>query len=142
MLVRCLYASRAHGALTADILESILEKSTQKNPRAGITGLLCYANDVFVQVIEGGRDEVCELFNALVRDPRHEQIRLLAFEEISERRFGGWSMGKVNLDHVNPALLLRFGERAELNPFIAPAQATMALLEELVATGAIAGRSE
>ena len=38
---------------------------------------------------------------------------------------------------INPAQLLKYCEKAELDPFTISGRATMALLEELVATGAI-----
>ena len=82
MIVRCVYASRAASPLTPPMIEDILEKSRVNNPAHGITGLLCYSGDVFIQVLEGGRDEVCELYNAIVRDQRHANVRLLVFEEI------------------------------------------------------------
>jgi hypothetical protein len=137
MLVRCLYASRATQPVSAAVLQSILELSSKNNPRLGITGMLCVSGDIFIQVIEGGRDEVCELFNAIVCDDRHLNVRLLTYEEISERRFGNWTMGQVNLASLNPALLLKYSEKAQLNPFNCSGRATMALLDELVATGAI-----
>ena len=43
------------------MLDSILELLARNNPRLGITGMLCFTNEVFVQVIEAGRDEVCLL---------------------------------------------------------------------------------
>jgi hypothetical protein len=140
MLVRLLYASRAASPLTAPIIDSILETSRDNNPRRGITGLLCFSDDIFIQVIEGGRDEVCELFNTIVRDDRHTNARILTYEEISERRFGGWIMGQVNLAKVNPALLLKYSEKAVLNPFNCSGHASMALLDELVATAAVVNR--
>lgn len=141
MLVRCLYASRPAKTLPDTLLEQILEQSRRNNPARGITGLLCYTHDVFVQLIEGGRDEVCELFNAIVRDERHRGVRLLKYDEIAERGFGGWTMGRVNIDAINPALLLKYYEKAEFNPFNASGHATLALLTELVATGSIASRT-
>ncbi len=140
MLVRCLYASRAAKPLSAGVLEKILKQSSKNNPKSGITGMLCVANDIFTQVIEGGRDEVCELFNTIVRDDRHTNVRLLSYEEIGERRFGNWSMGQVNIENLNPALLLKYSEKAELNPFNCSGKATMALLDELAATGSIFSR--
>ena len=140
MLVRCLYASRAKKPVRSEIFEEILEESRRNNAAKGITGLLCFTRDLFVQVLEGGRDEVCELYNAIVRDARHEDVRLLVYEEIAERQFPGWTMGQVNIDGVNPALLLKYSEKAELNPFLAPGQATMALLAELAKCGAIISR--
>jgi len=140
MLVRLLYASRPAAALDTATVESIMEQSRSNNPRQGITGLLCFSDDIFIQVLEGGRDEVCELFNAIVRDQRHNNVRILHFEEIPERRFGGWTMGQVNIAKVNPALLLKYSEKAVLNPFSCSGHASMALLDELAATASVVSR--
>jgi len=137
MLVRCLYASRAADPLSATVINSILDQSRRNNPRLGITGMLCYFDDIFIQVIEGGRDEVCDLFNALVRDDRHTDVRILMYEEIGERRFGGWTMGAVNMARVNPSLLLKYSEKPVLNPFAASGRATMSLLDDLVAAALV-----
>ena len=142
MLVRCLYASRAAAGTSAAILDDILLQSRRNNPANGITGMLCVSNNVFIQVLEGGRDEVCDLYHAIVRDTRHEQLRLLAYEEITERRFGGWTMGQVNLAKVNPSQLLKYFKRAELDPFDAPGSATLSLLSELVASASLIGRGD
>jgi len=140
MLVRLLYASRAAAPLKGALLDAILERSLRHNPGHGITGILCHGEDLFMQVLEGGRDEVCELYNAIARDQRHTQVRILGFEEITERRFGGWTMGQVDMAKVNPSLLLKYGERAALDPFSASGRASMALLDELIATASIAAR--
>jgi len=140
MLVRLLYASRANSPTDASVYDSILEQSRVRNPKLGITGILCFSENLFIQVLEGGRDEVCELYNTIVRDGRHQHVRILGFEEIRERRFGSWTMGQVNLAKVNPALLLKYGERAELNPFEGSAHATLALLDELIATALVVSR--
>ena len=138
MMVRCIYASRATSALVPAAVESILVQSRTNNPRNGITGILCYSDDTFIQVLEGGRDAVCELYNTIVRDARHTQVRLLVFEEIEERKFCNWSMGHVDLQMVNPGLLLKYHERAVLNPFACSGRTTASLLDELVDTAAIA----
>ena len=140
MLVRLLYASRAVATTSAAMLDGILEQSRKKNPAQGITGLLCVSGDVFIQLLEGGRDEVCELYNAIARDDRHQQVRLLSYQEIAERNFGAWTMGQVNIAKINPTLLLKYFRRAELDPFDCSGQATMALLHELVATASIVNR--
>jgi hypothetical protein len=142
MLVRCLYASHATGPITSTLLDSICETSRRNNPPQGITGLLCVSEDVFIQVLEGGRDEVCTLYNTIIGDKRHEGARLLSYEEIAERQFGHWTMGQVSAAKVNPGLLLKYFRRPKLDPFDGPGSATLALLGELVATGAIAKRGE
>ncbi|MFN9712018.1 BLUF domain-containing protein [Phenylobacterium sp.] len=142
MLVRCLYASRPSKALVASSCDDILAQSRKNNPDLGVTGLLCVSDDLFIQVLEGGRDEVCDLYNTIVRDPRHEQVRLLIYEEIGERRFGNWTMGQVTISRINPSLLLKYFKRVELNPFDCSGKATLSLLAELVDTAAILNRSE
>ena len=140
MLVRLLYASRAVDA-QPDVIEAILSQSRQHNPGCGITGILCYGAGVFLQAIEGGRLPVSELFGHIQRDPRHKDVVLLHYEEISERRFGGWTMGQVNTSRLNTSVLLKYSERAELDPFSVSGKVSLALLEELMATAAIIGRA-
>jgi Sensors of blue-light using FAD len=141
MLVRCLYASRCAPKLDGSVLDSILEECLRNNPERGITGILCHADDTFVQIIEGGRDVICELYNTIVRDERHSEVRLLSYEEIEERRFANWSMGHVNLHDINPGLLLKYSEKAVFDPLAAPARATLCILDELIAIGAITSRA-
>ena len=141
MLVQLLYASRAASTVTAEMTESILQQSRAKNPEMGITGVLCQGGDVFMQVLEGGRAPVNELYNTIVRDPRHEQVLLLHYQEVAERRFASWTMGHVRLDKINPSLLLKYSEKAVLDPFSVPGEASMAMLDELIATAQIIGRA-
>jgi hypothetical protein len=139
MLVRLLYASRAVDT-SAQVIESIVAQSRQHNPASGITGVLCYGSGIFLQAIEGGRMQVSALFGQIQRDARHKDVALLHFEEISERRFGGWSMGQVNLTKLNHATLLKYSEKLELDPYAMPGKVSLALLEDLAATAAVCGR--
>ena len=61
MLVHLLYASRVSPSAGSEITDSILQQSRLKNPRLGITGVLCQGGDVFMQILEGGRGPVNEL---------------------------------------------------------------------------------
>ncbi|MBL8306501.1 MAG: BLUF domain-containing protein [Rubrivivax sp.] len=140
MLVRLLYASRAVPALDTEELLAILRKSKACNPALGVTGVLCYSEGIFLQVLEGGRAAVNLLYNRIVADPRHTEVTLLCYEEIGERRFAGWSMGQVNMSRLNPALLLKYSERATLDPFSVSGRVSMALFDELMATASIVGQ--
>ncbi|NMM10694.1 MAG: BLUF domain-containing protein [Polaromonas sp.] len=139
MLVRLLYASRAMDTSPAAI-DAILAQSRQYNPTCGITGILCYGAGIFLQAIEGGRIAVSELYGHIQRDSRHKDVVLLDYEEISERRFGGWTMGQVNLLKLNHSILLKYSEKPELDPYSASGKVSLALLEELMATASIIGR--
>jgi hypothetical protein len=84
--------------------------------------------------------QVSELFGHIQCDARHKDVVLLQFEEILERRFGGWSMGQVNLTKLNHATLLKYSEKPELDPYSMSGKVSLALLEDLAATAAICGR--
>ena len=140
MLVRLLYASRALDT-SPDAINAILAQSRQYNPTCGITGILCYGGGIFLQAIEGGRMAVSELYGHIQKDVRHNDVVLLDYEEISERRFGGWTMGQVNLLKLNHAILLKYSEKPELDPYAVSGKVSLSLLEELMATAAIIGRA-
>jgi hypothetical protein len=140
MLVRLLYASRAIDT-SPDAIDAILSQSRQYNPSSGITGILCYGGGIFLQAIEGGRTAISELYGHIQRDPRHKNVELLQYEEISERRFAGWTMGAVNISKINASILLKYAEKPELNPYSVSGKVSLALLEELMATACIIGRS-
>ena len=140
MLVRCLYASRISVPIAASALDDILEQSRKNNPKRGITGLLCQTQDCFVQVVEGGREPISDLLRSIYLDDRHQQMTILSFEEIAERRFGNWTMGRVNVDSLNAAVLLKYSEKPLLDPFTGSSQAMMSLLLDLIATGSIVNR--
>ena len=137
MLVRLLYASRAAHPMSEAELSAILKSSREHNPAEGLTGLLCYSDGVFIQVLEGGRDSVNARYKAIIDDPRHQDVILLSYEEIGERHFAGWSMGQVNLHRLNPALVLKYSANTKLDPYAMSGRALMALFQELVSTGAI-----
>lgn len=142
MLVRLLYASRAAGKIDEPLIASILEQARAHNAAHGITGILCTSSegDVFLQVLEGGRAAVNELYGRILRDPRHREVTLLDYAEIGERRFETWRIGSVNLNRINRGIILRFSEAAVFDPFGLSGKTALALLEELMATAAIVSR--
>lgn len=140
MLVRLLYVSRAVDK-DAKAIEAILEASRHHNVSNGITGVLCYGGGIFLQAIEGGRAAVNKLYNHIASDPRHTEVVLLHYQEINERRFGGWTMGQVNLAKLNTSIVLKYSERPEFDPYAVSGAVSLALLEELMATASIIGRA-
>jgi Sensors of blue-light using FAD len=140
MLVRLLYASRAAADVSQEELLKILTQSKANNPGVGITGVLCSSGRIFMQALEGGRTQVNALYNHIAADPRHTDVVILSYEEISERKFAGWSMGLVNLERINPSLLLKYSECATLDPYSVSGKASMAMFDELMATASIMGQ--
>ena len=140
MLVRLIYASRSTGPITSELLTQILDSSRRQNHERGVTGVLCVCHgDVFLQVLEGGRTEVNRLYAKLLVDPRHGEVTLLDYAEIAERRFCGWRMGRVDMEKLNPGLILKYSAKPRLDPFSISGRVALALLEELISTASIVG---
>ena len=141
MLVRLMYCSRSKEVLPQEQLTAIVVQSRNNNPPRGITGVLCCSGKIFLQVLEGGRMEVNKLYNKIANDPRHEDVMLLCYEEITERSFSHWSMGQVSLNRINPSMLIKYSERAELDPYAVSGKVSMSLFNEMMATASIMGPS-
>ncbi|MBU6194842.1 MAG: BLUF domain-containing protein [Burkholderiales bacterium] len=139
MLVRLMYCSRAATGVDGEELSLLLRQCRSHNGEAGITGMLCFSQGLFIQVIEGGRSAVNQLYQRILADPRHHDVVLLVYDEISQRRFAGWTMGQVNMARINTAMLLKYSERPSLDPYSVSGRVTMALFEELLATAAVVG---
>lgn len=136
MLVRLLYASRTTAAPKQTVAQ-ILAAARSKNLQQGLTGVLVCGQSVFLHVLEGNRRAVSQLYGQIQRDPRHTDIELLALHDITERRFGAWALGVVNVAQINKSTFLKYSERPELDPYSMPGTASLALLEDLVATASI-----
>lgn len=139
MLVRLMYCSRTAGGVDPEELGHLLRQSRIDNAAAGITGMLCFSEGLFIQVLEGGRGPVNQLYQRILADPRHTDVVLLVYEEIAERRFAGWTMGQVNMARINTATLLKYSEKPALDPYAVSGKVTMALFEEMLATASVVG---
>jgi len=142
VLVRLVYASRAAHTIDAGFILSIGEVASSRNAEQGITGVLVtqQGQEVFLQVLEGSRTDVNSLYASIVRDARHRDVTLLSYEDIEQRRFANWRMGMVDLKRLHLGAILRYSDRAVLDPYAMTGKAALALVDELVASGAITSR--
>ena len=91
-------------------LRKILNKSCENNARLGVTGLLLYKDGSFMQMLEGERETVEQLYAKIRRDPRHSGIIVLFRGETPEREFPDWSMGFRDLESGDAHELPGFNE--------------------------------
>ncbi len=140
MLVRLIYASRSCEPIGHELIDNILSVALRRNLEHGITGVLCYSDRVFVQALEGGREQVNALYRHLLQDSRHKDVILLAYEEINVRHYPTWTMGRVRLDKVNRSLLLKYSCTGTFDPYEISGSTTIALLADLATTGVFAMR--
>lgn len=87
-----LYCSFANEDLTANDITDILKTSHKWNSLHGITGSLLYYDNQFIQIIEGEKQEVKDLYCKIQNDIRHKNVVLLGENEKKNRFFDTWSM--------------------------------------------------
>ena len=92
MLHHLIYLSRATVPFSDAQLQDLLTQARLHNAAHGITGVLLYGNDQFVQVMEGEVGAVRTLYERIQRDPRHGGVTTFADKDITERAFPEWSM--------------------------------------------------
>ncbi|MGA2685989.1 MAG: BLUF domain-containing protein [Verrucomicrobiota bacterium] len=97
-LYRIVYTSTATEPLGRTELMELLKGSVRRNTRAGITGLLLYQGGAFMQVLEGEKAALVELFEKISHDPRHRHIIRLIQGPIQERYFPNSAMAFRDLD--------------------------------------------
>ncbi|WP_232280820.1 BLUF domain-containing protein [Vibrio sp. 16] len=75
------------------ILKSYSAYPKKNNASVGVTGLLLFSQDYFLQCLEGSRSQVNAIYQHILNDRRHKKVILLEYTEVAEREFGEWSMG-------------------------------------------------
>ena len=96
-LIHIVYVSFARNQLSELELDQLLAEIRPKNLVHGITGLLLYNDEIFIQVIEGESDTIQALYDRLQKDHRHTNIVKVLEERIDQRFFPNWSMGYQKL---------------------------------------------
>lgn len=97
MLYQLTYRSLAAEGITAADIRDILEASKSNNATKEITGCLVYNEGYFVQLLEGEKEVVQELYRNIERDKRHSMAEILSEGETLERLFPDWKMSYIKL---------------------------------------------
>lgn len=141
MLTRLIYASRATEPMSPARVDDILRNARAHNQVHDITGLLVFDHRSFLQVLEGDRQALSDLYSRLVRDPRHTQLLLMECVPVDERVFSDWSMGFVAADDTHRRVLLRLTARSQFDPHGLSAPCALALLRAMARSTAAAPAS-
>ena len=120
-LIQLVYISRVTEALETEstiqtVNQQILSEAHAFNQEHEITGILCYGNHCYLQLIEGPKNAVELLYTKIIKDQRHQDIKLMFKEPISMRSFASWYM--KYLDDVSVTMpLVRMHGHKHFNPF-------------------------
>ena len=117
------YVSSATQDFPESELLAILEKARLKNKQLGITGLLIYIDGNIIQILEGEKKNVDDLYNVIKSDDRHSGIIKLLEGTLPQRNFEEWSMQFKSLSLTEAADLASYKHLNKEN-FLTPADKT------------------
>jgi hypothetical protein len=92
-MYRIIYLSTETKFFSKDDVNALLINSKSNNLKFNITGLLIYIDGDFLQVIEGKKEDVINLFELIKTDIRHKHIICVFNGIVPGRQFPEWSMG-------------------------------------------------
>jgi FAD-dependent sensor of blue light len=93
MIYYLVYLSAASHLYSDTEMLQVLSASRKKNLENDITGILLYHEGSILQVLEGEKETVTQLYERIKQDERHGNIITLTEGPINERSFAEWSMG-------------------------------------------------
>jgi hypothetical protein len=116
MLYTILYTSNTERVFSHDELVRLEKSSRIWNKSHRITGCLAYVEGVLdgnthcqvIQVLEGLKDDVENIFNQVKQDMRQNNVSLIKKGFIRTRKFNQWTMGYEKIQLSNNSLLQTF----------------------------------
>ncbi len=101
-----------------------MEKSEKNNTPVGISGMLCFGNERFLQILEGERAQVSSTYERILQDERHYKSELIEFVEVESRLFTTWSMKVVQMGEQFPKKLKELSLKYSSYPTFDPSAMT------------------
>ena len=140
MLTRMIYVSTAVGPITTAVTGTILRSAKAHNAAHGITGVLCQGQGTYMQVLEGERNTLDELYARIQADKRHQNVVLRQIETITRRRYAKWSMAHVDLTQAH-AHMTKMEQMAQglldFDPKTNDGEQMLEKIDALLATGTV-----
>ena len=98
------FASRPRPGLRPADTSAIIATSRANNARAGVTGVLVYSGESFLQLVEGSDGAITALWRRLIVDDRHRGLASLYGCPVPERAFADWRAGYIAEERITPML--------------------------------------
>jgi hypothetical protein len=95
---RIVYCSQATHDMAPEELVELLECARRHNAEQGVSGMLLYSSQSFLQMLEGDAASLDETYARIARDDRHTNLRVLLRADVPARMFPDWTMGFEHVD--------------------------------------------
>jgi hypothetical protein len=109
-----LYVSESSQFWDRKSLKNLIEQSIEHNRKKGITGMLVYVQNRFIQILEGEKENVIALYEKIKQDQRHNNIHLILTGYLQNRNFDDWQMGFKSLEDNELESLTGYKEVGQL----------------------------
>ncbi|TCC90401.1 BLUF domain-containing protein [Pedobacter frigiditerrae] len=98
-----LYFGIARNQFTAEDFNSLLAKARSRNESLDITGKLLHCEGTFIQLLEGKKENVEEVYHSITKDDRLIALKIITVGAASERYYKDWSMAfkDVTMAEIN-----------------------------------------
>ncbi len=103
MIYQLTYKSEPFPWITIEDINNILVISKAFNSANNITGCLIYTKSIFMQLLEGEKKLVDQLYRRIEKDKRHFNVQLMHTTDIDERIFPKWAMAYLGLQETTTA---------------------------------------
>ncbi len=104
------YLSKQTEGLKDSELEVMFQFILDVNPKLNITGALLHNNNFFLQVLEGKKETIQDLFENIRKDKRHKNILTILDQKIEDRIFENYEANfsilktKADIERLNTYL--------------------------------------
>ena len=116
MPYQLIYTCALSETVSCDQLADIAKQSSQRNTERGLTGILICKDGSAMQVLEGDKSVVEQLYNKIENDARVKSLLVLIRRNIETREFPDWSMGYRNANKMDSGFEINTTSLTELLP--------------------------
>ncbi|WP_438971153.1 diguanylate phosphodiesterase [Methylophaga sp.] len=103
-LFQLIYKSKKRENFPSEFIPKFTQKLCSRNEAKGITGILLFDGEYFLQVLEGDQKQVMSLMSQIEADERHNEITVILKEPIPKREHRDWGMKLIltSKNLINP----------------------------------------
>jgi len=112
-------------------MKEIVEVSSNNNKKRDISGCLVFDGNACIQILEGDRTVVSELFLKVARDERHDRIAIMEADDAHARIFANWSMNYISFSQKYKDIYAKYSPTEILEPQHMTAQGVIEFFKEI-----------